>query len=69
MKSMKKMIYLEGMGGDLYNLNTCEIYYTFFKDSEEGKIKVEKCNILWGEPSCEGCPRDKILARLGLIVG
>jgi len=58
----KKLIYLEGMGGPAYPLNCCEVYYTL---PEEGGVKIEKCQILWGEPiSCEGCPRDKVMEDL-----
>jgi hypothetical protein len=55
-----KMIILEGMGGPAYSLNCCEILYSI----ENKKIKCESCQILWGHPSCEGCPRDQILQEL-----
>jgi hypothetical protein len=54
----KKLVYLEGMGGDAYPLNYCSVLI-----NEDGV----NCGILWGQPSCEGCPRDEVLARLGLL--
>jgi hypothetical protein len=56
-----KMIILEGMGGPAYPFNCCEILYC--KDKDE-KIKCKECSILWGHPSCEGCPRDQVLQEL-----
>jgi hypothetical protein len=61
-KSYQKLIYLEGMGGPTYPLNTCEVYFNL--PLEKGEIE---CQILWGHPSCPGCPRDKVLARFGLL--
>jgi hypothetical protein len=59
--SIKKVIYLEGMGGSRYSLNHCEVIYYIDKD---GTPKCESCSIMWGYPSCEGCPRDQVLQEL-----
>jgi arylamine N-acetyltransferase len=57
----EKLIYLEGMGGPAYPLNTCSVLYRLRENGEE--VEVIKCEILWGHPSCEGCPRDEILKK------
>jgi hypothetical protein len=58
----KKMVHLEGMGGDSYPLNCCEIIFTLPLPLKEGSVE---CKIMWGHPlGCEGCPRDKFLEFL-----
>ena len=59
MRSDKKVVILDGMGGPLYPLNCCEIVVVF----DNKGIKCESCTILWGHPSCEGCPRDKVVRK------
>jgi hypothetical protein len=57
----KKMVHLEGMGGDSYPLNCCEIIFTLPLPLPLKEGSVE-CKIMWGHPlGCEGCPRDKYL--------